>query len=157
MHACTNHKACIEEAIFKAALVCKENGLRFTKLRQRILEMVWADHGPVKAYEIINKLNRQGGSAMPPTVYRTIDFLLEAGLVHRLTSLRAYVGCSHPLRHDNCYFLICKDCGEIEECCSGELTNTILNNANKSKFLSGQITLEIEGKCKDCSIKGCGK
>ena len=157
MHACTNHKSCIEEAISKADLICKDKGLRFTELRRRILEIIWAGHGPAKAYEILDELKGCSASAKPPTVYRTLDFLLESGLIHRLTSLSAYVGCSHPLRHNNCYFLICKDCGEIKECCSSELTNTILDNADKSKFASGQITLEIEGKCRDCGMKSPNK
>ena len=29
--------------------------------------------------------------AAPPTVYRTLEFLLEKGLIHRLTSINAYI------------------------------------------------------------------
>ena len=153
MNVCIEHRNCIEEAIFKAELICKNNGLRFTELRRRVLEMVWASHGPAKAYGILDKLKIDGVNAQPPTVYRTLDFLLEVGLIHRLTSLSAYVGCSHPQKHNDCYFLICSDCGEVKECCNGELTSSILDNASQNKFLSGQITLEIDGKCQECGTK----
>ncbi|GIR55983.1 MAG: hypothetical protein CM15mP62_34540 [Rhodospirillaceae bacterium] len=54
-----------------------------------------------------------------------IRLSLETGLVHKLDSINAYIGCSHPREHDGCYFLICTDCNEAKECCSPELTDAI--------------------------------
>ena len=59
--------------------------------------LVRQTHCPVGAYEILSKLTQdESKSAQPPTVYRALDFLQEQELVHRLSSINACVGCSHP-------------------------------------------------------------
>ena len=150
MHAHHNHKYCVKDAMQLAESICSQKGLRFTGLRRTVLEMVWAGHRPVKAYDILDKLKDKRASAKPPTVYRTLDFLLENGLIHRLNSLNAYVGCSHPQKCSECYFLICSECGEVKECCNPTLAKAIVGTTSKNKFSPKYITLEIEGKCEDC-------
>ena len=145
-----NHKTCVTEAMDNADQICQERGLRFTGLRRTILKMIWADHRPVKAYDILDKLKTTHTAAKPPTVYRTLDFLMENGLIHRLNSINAYIGCSHPLKCGDCYFLICSDCGEVTECCNHSLTTAIKTTSAKNKFKPKFTTLEIEGKCQDC-------
>ena len=48
-------------------------------------------------------------------MYRALQFLQSQGLVHRLESLNAYVGCVHPEHPHASQFLICRDCGQVEE------------------------------------------
>ena len=150
MHACRSHKNCIRHAICEAELICENRGLRFTDLRRKVLEMIWVSHKPAKAYDILDKLKDLDYSAKPPTVYRTLDFLLEHGLVHKLNSLNAYVGCSHPRKHNECYFLICNECLEIKECCDRVLNDAIAKTTGKNKFSLHSATLEIKGKCSEC-------
>ena len=144
------HKECIHSALASAEKICLERGLRLTQLRKRVLELVWESHGPVKAYDILDKLDSKSSSAKPPTVYRSLDFLAANGLVHKLNSLNAYVGCSHPSRKHACYFLICKVCHEVKECCNQMLTNAIDNTSRKNNFKVSSVTLEIEGVCEHC-------
>jgi Fur family zinc uptake transcriptional regulator len=153
MYACTHHNLCIEEALQKADLICKDKGLRFTEIRRKILEMIWASHAPSKAYDILDKLQNHISAARPTTVYRSLDFLLENGLIHKLSSLSAYIGCTHPLKHKNCYFLICSDCGEIKECCDSKLTNSIQLASKQNNFKTKQITVEIIGTCQNCKTQ----
>lgn len=150
MHACQEHRSCIEKALHQAELICQHKGLRFTNIRRRVLEIIWGSHDPAKAYDILDKLRHEEASAQPPTVYRALDFLLQNGIIHKLKSLNSFVGCYHPLKHNQCYFLICGVCGEIQECCNSSLTQAIVGTANKNKFNPRHTTLEIEGQCKDC-------
>ena len=115
-----------------------------------MLELVWGDHVPVKAYVILEELGDGTASVKPPTVYRTLGFLLENGLVHKIDSLNAYVGCNHPLKHDECYFLYCSSCREIKECCSDDLNRAIGKVASRNKFKPRHTTLEISGECHGC-------
>ncbi len=153
MHLCANHNACIDTALNTADSICQEKGLRFTPLRRKVLAMVWESHTPAKAYDILDKLKQEDGSAKPPTVYRTLDFLLENGLVHKVNSLNAYVGCSHPLQHSTCYFLICTECHEITECCNEPLTHAVFSTAEENGFYPQHTTLEIQGQCENCQSK----
>lgn len=153
MYTRHEHAVCVEDALNTAHRVCAERALRFTDLRQRVLTLIWENHGSVKAYDILERL---GGdfSAKPPTVYRALDFLQENGLVHKINSLNEYVGCSHPLKHKDCFFLICSECNEVKECCAGPVADALREMAKVNSFTPHQMTLEIEGICQQCSAKG---
>src|SRR5919204_1424092 len=91
-----DHDSCIDRALDRAAQLCEERGARLTALRREVLALVWRGHEPVGAYAILEALRRSHPGAAPPTVYRALDFLIEHGLIHRIESLNAYVGCSRP-------------------------------------------------------------
>ncbi len=150
MHECQDHKLCVDKAVRDAEMVCSENGLRLTDLRREVLKLIWVSHIPAKAYDILEMLKGKAWSAKPPTVYRALDFLLESGLVHKLDSISAYVGCSHPREHSNCFFLICSDCSEAKEYCSPEISGAIERAGIKNKFTPKKVTVEVLGRCAEC-------
>lgn len=150
---CKDHNECVDKAIFQAESICDNNNLRFTELRRRVFEIILNSHQPAKAYDILSELQKVDPAAKPSTVYRTLDFLLECGLIHKLQSSNSYAPCSHPNRHNQCYFLICEICNEIKECCSDKLTTVINDIAKVNNFISKNITVEINGICPLCSKK----
>ena len=89
-------KDSITTALTKAEGLCLNQGVRFTSLRRRVLELVLKERHAVKAYELLTKLGQEYGSQQPPTIYRALDFLLQQRLVHRVESLNAFVACHHP-------------------------------------------------------------
>ena len=105
-----DHDTCVADALAQAEEVCRRRGLRLTETRRRVLEIVWNSHKPVGAYDILEELGRDGKRPAPPTVYRALDFLIEAWLVHRLDSLSAFIGCSDPSHAHTGQFLICSEC-----------------------------------------------
>lgn len=139
-----------EAALRRAEEVCADRGVRLKKRHRRILEMVWRTQGPAKAYDLLAQLKEEETLPAPPTVYRALDFLRDHGLIHKLESLNAYVGCAHPHAHDHCYFLICTGCANVRECCGHDLTKAILDTADRSGFTPQRVTLEIEGRCQKC-------
>lgn len=146
-----NHTRCRSEALQKAELLCADKGLRFTDSRRRVLERVWASHRPVKAYEILKSLSDKTHAAKPPTVYRALEFLEENGLVHRLNTLNAYIGCGHPLQAAHaCYFLICEACGEASECCDEALREQLARSAARQNFRLDKTVVEMRGLCAEC-------
>tara|TARA_Y100000992_G_C21040222_1_gene384562 strand:- start:15 stop:470 length:456 start_codon:yes stop_codon:yes gene_type:complete len=151
MSTCENHKININEALKKAENICNKKGVNLTKLRQKVLTLILKNHGYVKAYDLLNDLKKSDASAKPPTVYRSLDFLMEHGFIHKIQSLNAFVGCSHPDEHEDCYFLICKECKNIEECCSNKVKKVLTSTSGKNNFSPNQVTLEITGICQDCS------
>lgn len=153
MSSCNDHPSCLNEALQNAEAICNEKGLRFTPLRRNVLEIIWKSHVPSKAYDILNKLNGTDEPAKPPTVYRTLDFLLEHGFIHRLNTINSYVGCSHPLKHKQCYFLICQTCEEVVECCNDELFEAIKHTASANKFSPLNVAIEVTGKCSECKTQ----
>ena len=148
-----DHHACIEKAVADAERICAERGSRFTDLRRRILTMIWQGHKAVKAYDLLDQLAKDGGSAKPPTVYRALDFLMEEGLVHKIESLNAYVGCPHPGDQHISQFLICETCEVVEEISNDTLDSALAASAADAGFDIRKQTLELRGVCKLCISK----
>lgn len=145
-----DHRRCVSTALSKADATCDASGLRLTPLRRRVLELVWGSHTPVKAYDLLATLGKERHQAAPPTVYRALDFLQEAGLVHRIASLNAFVGCGEPGLGHAGQFLICTDCGTVAELAEPGLTETIAASAERLGFEVQRETIEIEGLCAEC-------
>lgn len=150
MLPCKNHTHCIDTAIDKAEVLCRKNDLRFTEIRRTVLRLIWANHEPAKAYDILDQLKNEHMPAKPPTVYRALDFLLENHFVHKLSSLNAYIGCPHPGEHSQCYFLICNKCNKVQECCNQVLTEAVIYTTHTQHFKPKHTTLEIQGICQQC-------
>jgi len=146
-----DHEHCVVEAIAAAVIICRERGLRFTEQRRRVLELVWSSHKPVGAYDILDSLNRGGRKVAPPTVYRALEFLIEADLVHRLDSLNAFVGCPDPSKPHTGQFLICRQCRSVAELDDADIDKLIRRRAANLGFKAIHQTLEIEGICRNCS------
>ena len=149
-----NHTRCIRSALDRAESVCSRHRVRLTPLRRRVLELVWASHEAVKAYELLPLLNDGGPAANPPTVYRALEFLQQHGLIHRIESLNAYVGCPNPQESHTAQLLICEQCGLVDEISLGVLEKTINREADKRAFLVRRQTVEVQGVCSACQHKG---
>jgi Fur family zinc uptake transcriptional regulator len=148
-----NHRKCIADALDAAERLCAESGLRFTPIRRRVLEIVWSRHAPVGAYEILDALRDEHRSAAPPTVYRALEFLVEHGLVHKIESLNAFVGCGHP--EDGAHvgqFLICGRCRRVGELDDPDIAALIEKKAARVGFDVSRQTIEVEGLCRDCAV-----
>ena len=145
-----DHDHCIERALQSAKLICERRHLRFTPIRKRVLELVWSSHAPVAAYQLLKTLREDKKNAEAPTVYRALDFLQQYGMVHKIESLNAYVGCDHPEEAHTGQFLICTECRQVEEQQDSGVNRAIARQASKSHFnITGQV-IEIKGVCAGC-------
>ena len=148
-----DHQRCVKTALAKAEEACATSGKRLTPLRRRVLELVWSSHLPVKAYDLLARLGSGREQAAPPTVYRALDFLQDAGLVHRIASLNAFVGCGEPRSHHVGQFLICTRCGAVAEMADADVSARIEQRAEQMGFRVARETIEVEGTCRDCRRK----
>ena len=149
-----DHDSCVASAMATAEDLCRQRGLRFTALRRRVLALVWDSHKPVGAYDILDQLGAEGRRAAPPTVYRALDFLIEAGLVHRLDSLNAFIGCPDPARSHSGQFLICRHCRTVLELNDPDIDKLVEDKAKQLGFSAVHQMLEIQGLCSDCRSRG---
>jgi Fur family zinc uptake transcriptional regulator len=146
-----DHAHCIDDALAAANRVCEQSGARLTELRQRVLELVWRSHAPIGAYDIMDRLSDGSGRrAAPPTVYRALDFLLEQGLVHRIESRNAFIGCSRPGEMHVIEILLCADCGRAAEVPDERIARAVKASADRLGFEVHRQTVEVSGRCQDC-------
>lgn len=150
-HQPHDHAACVHEALAAAEQLCARSGVRFTPLRKRVLELVWDSHRPLGAYDVLDVLAKQDGRrAAPPTVYRALDFLLEQGLVHRIASLNAFIGCAQPQQTHQGQFLICRQCQIAIELDNSAIQSAIAASAKGFGFQVEDETVEVTGLCAQC-------
>lgn len=146
-----DHHRCVGTAIARARSLCEGRGVRLTPLRERVLELVWSGHRPRGAYAILEDLADVGGKRPAPlTVYRALDFLVEQGLVHRIESLNAYVGCADPGIAHAGQFLVCERCGNAAELDDPRISAAVAAAAGSLGFAVSRQTVEVAGICPAC-------
>ena len=106
----------------------------------------------------MDRLRQTRRGAAPPTVYRTLDFLLEHGLIHRVERLSAFVGCiagctADPDGESHAHaaqFLICRKCGHVVEMQDHAVAEVLARAAKQAGFSISSATIEAEGLCSTC-------
>jgi Fur family transcriptional regulator, zinc uptake regulator len=147
-----NHGRCISRALKAAAQVCAERELHLTPIRLRVLELVWQRHAPVGAYDLLAAFSKAGKPAAPPTIYRALEFLQAAGLVHRIDSLNAFMGCEAPQVAHAGQFLVCRSCHLVTELYDAAITRLLTHTASESGFAAEAQSIEIKGLCRSCRM-----
>lgn len=125
---------------------------RMTPGRQRVLDVLTRQGRPVGAYELIDLLGAETGRRPAPiSVYRALDYLVEAGRVHRLASRNAFLACGHAHdAHEPVAFLICDACGQVTERTSDALVHDVGDLTRAAGFRPRAQVIEIAGRCSDC-------
>lgn len=140
----------LRQLLAEAADLCRARGGKLTPLRERVLSVLLAAQRPVKAYDLIQN-PEDGRSIKPPTIYRTLDFLVEMGLAHRIESLQAFFACGH-WKHDHAaVFLICSSCGRVNELNARDSFAHLKMEAASVGFISRTTVIEVRGACDACS------
>ena len=125
-------------------------GTRGEKTRADVLAVLRQQDAPLSAYDILGELPGSYPKMAPPTVYRALDFLLENGLVHRIASLNAFIGCNHPEHPHQGQFLICRNCHTAIELEQPAISEAIDQAARSVGFQVEGQTVEVVGLCASC-------
>lgn len=147
----------IEALLAQADTICNRRGARLTEMRRHVLGLVLASARPAGAYDLLDKLRVHHKGAAPPTIYRALDFLLEQGLIHKVERLSAYIGCVHGIEADEAghhhavQFLICTECGQVQELSDTGIGKSLVRAAATSGFTMQASTVEADGVCADCT------
>lgn len=147
-----DHSRHAAAGLARAEKVCRERGLRLTPIRRKALEALYADHKPVGAYDLADRISPPGGRRLAPiSIYRALDFLVEQGFVHRLSSRNAFIACPHGHgANEAVAFLICEICGGVDEDASPAMRQAIRGMAEGRHFQTSYQVVEIVGRCEHC-------
>lgn len=146
-----HHPENVEQRLLEAETFCLENGAKLTPLRKEVLLLILTASKPVGAYDILaNMKNRSDRPAAPPTVYRSLDFLLEKGLIHRLSSINAFIPCCHPREGHQAAFFICNQCHSVKEAPALGVLKELAQLTQMDSFKAQNSIIEISGLCQQC-------
>ena len=135
----------------RVELSCLSQGVQLTPLRRRVLDIFSDSVAPLGAYAILEELSRrEGKQAAPPTVYRTLDFFLSHGFVHKIETLNAYAPCEHLGHAHHGMLLICEACGRSEEVEDPEVMSAVSKSAAGRGFALRRVMVEAQGLCRKC-------
>jgi Fur family zinc uptake transcriptional regulator len=146
-----DHSACMHDALAAAEARCAEEGLRFTPVRRKVLELLLQQHRALGAYAILDMLRDAGFNSQPPVAYRALDFLTAHGFAHKIERLNAFVACAHPGKMHAPAFMICRECDAVAEA-ETLLGQSGLGDAAKAAgFRIERSVVEAEGVCPSCA------
>jgi Fur family zinc uptake transcriptional regulator len=146
-----NHERCVKKAIRTAEELCVKRGARLTPIRRKVLELIWESHRAVKAYDLLERIRPFESAAKPATVYRALEFLIEQGLIHRVESLNAFIGCNCSERPHEQLLLICRHCQEVEERPGLAVMAAVAQEVKQAGFTAHHKAIEVQGICGHCT------
>ena len=152
-----DHAHCAGHLLERAEAEAARRGLRLTPVRRRVLELLLENHRAMGAYEVLDRLAAEGFGNQPPVAYRALEFLVEAGLAHRVRRLNAFAACMHPGEDHAPVFLICRLCHAVAEADAGPLRTALDGLAEGAGFAVERANFEALGLCPACRARPEGE
>ena len=112
MNACaltpTNPSTCVDDVYQR----CRDLGMRLSRQRRMVLDLLWVEKSHLSARDIFEKLNNLGRNIGHTSVYQNLEALQTAGVIECLdrASGRLYGYRSDPHSH-----LTCSQSGAIQD------------------------------------------
>lgn len=130
--------------------VCRQQGVTFTPIRRDVFMLLCRHSRPVGAYELLDELKALRPNAAPVTVYRALDFLVGAGLAHKVNTLNAFTACRGSDLSHRGLMLICRKCSQVIELEDPGVERSIERTAAGLEFETSELLVEVVGTCAAC-------
>jgi Fur family transcriptional regulator, ferric uptake regulator len=134
----------------------RSGGLRMTRQRQLILDVITASQEHLDADSIHDLVKIRDTRIGLATVYRTLALLKELGLVqeHKLGEEHGHFEIVQDIPHYHFTCLSCQQVIEFEAPTVVELVNAL---ATREQLLVNEIHLSVRGYCPKCRQNGDSK
>lgn len=144
------HGVSQEAALTLAEEYCRERGEKLTPIRRKVLELLLNSGRATKAYSLLDEMRQIHPGSAPPTVYRALDFLLSAGLVHRIESINAFTVCHDLTQCQHGILVVCQQCGNVTELHQPKLRQALVAQIEDSGYRLASDEIELKGLCSAC-------
>ena len=126
----------------------RSGGMTLTRQRRVVLEAVQSSEEHPTAGEVYEAARKLLPTISYATVYNSLRYLKDAGLVREITFGHAASRYDRETeRHDHA---ICKNCGKLVDFDLPEAAKLMLEAAEHSRFEPESIHLTLVGLCPDC-------
>ena len=124
---------------------CRHLGMRLSRQRRMVLDLLWSEASHLSARDIFEKLNQQGRQIGHTSVYQNLEALQSAGVIECLD--RAH-GRLYGYRNDPHSHLTCLETGAIEDL-DVKLPDDVLREIERrTGFNIESYTLQLNGRPK---------
>ena len=131
----------------------KLSGLRNTKSRSAILDVLERSAQPISAEQVFFELKEKNMTANISTVYRTLDALADKNLATKLNITGDNRTLYELNRMVHRHYLVCLGCKKIMAIDSCPLEDYEKSLAKETNYLISGHKLDIYGYCPECREK----
>jgi Fur family ferric uptake transcriptional regulator len=124
-----------------------------TRQRDLVAETVLTSDDHLSVEQIQRRLKEQGAQVGLATVYRTLEVLVDSGLVRAHDfgqGYKRYEPMPAQAHHEH---LICVRCGRVEEFTNERLERMLPIIADEHEFRHQSHRVEVYGLCRECQRK----
>jgi Fur family ferric uptake transcriptional regulator len=124
-------------------------GKRSSK-RDRILEIFFRQKGHITADELYDLVRREEPGIGRATVYRSLQWMVSAGVAHKVDFGEGRSRFEPSLRHPRHFHIICTTCHRSSEFLSSDIEAILEEVAAQRHFQTAETTIQMFGVCEDC-------
>ncbi|HXT68531.1 MAG TPA: transcriptional repressor [Vicinamibacterales bacterium] len=126
-------------------------GGRRSGKRDFIVNVFLRQEGHISAEQLVDLIRREDSQISQATIYRTLQWMVEAGIARRVDFGEGRFRFEHSYRHPRHFHLICKSCNQSFEFLSSDIETLVEEVAAARRFSPRQSVLQIYGTCEACS------
>ena len=124
-------------------------GKRSSK-RDRVVQVFLRQEGHVSADDLFDQVRREAPGTGRATVYRTLQWLVGAGIARKVDFGEGRSRFEPSYRHPRHFHLICTTCHSSSEFLSSDVESLLEEIAAARDFKTSQATVQISGTCEQC-------
>ncbi|HEX4914665.1 MAG TPA: Fur family transcriptional regulator, partial [Vicinamibacterales bacterium] len=125
-------------------------GTKRSSKRDLIVNAFLKQEGHLSADDLVDLIKREDQRISRATVYRTLQWMEEAGIARKVDFGEGRFRFEHSYRHPRHFHLICKTCNRSFEFLSSDIESLIEEVAAARQFAPRQSVLQIHGTCEAC-------
>jgi Fur family transcriptional regulator, ferric uptake regulator len=125
-------------------------GGRRSGKRDFIVNVFLRQEGHISADDLVDLIRQEDGRISRATIYRTLQWMVEAGIARRVDFGEGRFRFEHSYRHPRHFHLICKNCNQSTEFLSSDIEALLEEVAIARNFSARQSVLQIYGTCEHC-------
>src|SRR6186713_2063907 len=138
----------MEPAAFLDSL--RPAGSKRSSKRDLIVNVFLRQEGHLTADDLYDLIRREDQKISRATVYRTLQWMEEAGIARKVDFGEGRFRFEHSYRHPRHFHLICKTCNQTFEFLSSDIEALLEEVAAARNFSARQSVLQIHGTCESC-------
>jgi len=131
-------------------------GGKHSSKRDQILRIFLQQEGHLSADDLFDLVRRQAPGIGRATVYRTLQWMVEAGLARKVDFGEGRSRYEPSYGHPRHFHLICNKCHRSSEFLSSDIESVVEEVASARSFTPSQTVVQIYGMCEDCQT-GAGR
>jgi Fur family ferric uptake transcriptional regulator len=124
-------------------------GKRSSK-RDRVLNVFLRQRGHVTADDLYDLVRQEDPGIGRATVYRTLQWMVTAGLAHKVDFGEGRSRFEPSLRHPRHFHLICNRCHRSSEFLSSDVEAILEEVVSMRRFDPTQTVIQVFGVCEEC-------